>query len=98
MDTGAENRPGHHHGKTQVVINRLSRVEGHIRAIKRMLEEERPCPEVLIQLAAVKAAIHKASQLVLEDHIQSCLTQAVAKGEAHDEWQSLKRALDKYIE
>ena len=90
--------PGHRHSKTRQVINRLSRIEGHIRAIKRMLEEEKPCPEVLIQLAAVKSAIRNASQLVLEDHIQSCLAEAVAKGTADEEWQSLKKALDKYID
>ncbi len=97
-ETNPEVRPGHHHTKTQLVINRLSRVEGHIRAIKRMLEEERPCPEILIQLAAVKSAIQKASQIVLEDHIQSCLTEAVTKGATDEEWQSLKKALDKYID
>ncbi len=98
MNMSAGTQPAHHHGKTQLVINRLSRVEGHIRAVKRMLEEERPCPEVLIQLAAVKSAIQKASQIVLEDHIQSCLTEAVAKGATEEEWQSLKKALDKYID
>ncbi len=73
-------------------------VEGHIRAIKRMLQEDRPCPEVLIQLAAVKSAVQKASQIVLEDHIQSCLTEAVAKGATEEEWESIKKALDKYID
>ncbi len=87
----------HRHRNRQAVINRLSRIEGHIRAIKRMLEEDKPCPDVLIQLAAVKSAVHKASQVVLEDHIQSCLSEAVARGEAEEEWQSLKMALDKYI-
>ena len=97
-DIHPENEHSHRHVKTKTVINRLSRVEGHIRAIKRMLEEDRPCPEVLIQLAAVKSAIHKASQIVLEDHIQSCMTEAVAKGTSEEEWQSLKKALDKYID
>jgi CsoR family transcriptional regulator, copper-sensing transcriptional repressor len=97
-DIHPENEHNHRHVKTKTVINRLSRVEGHIRAIKRMLEEDRPCPEVLIQLAAVKSAIQKASQIVLEDHIQSCMTEAVAKGTSEEEWQSLKKALDKYID
>jgi DNA-binding FrmR family transcriptional regulator len=97
-DIHTEGHPGHRHFQTKTVINRLSRVEGHIRAIKRMLEEDRPCPEVLIQLAAVKSAIQKASQIVLEDHIQSCMTEAVDKGTYEAEWQSLKKALDKYID
>ncbi len=86
------------HTKTRVVINRLSRIEGHIRAIKRMLEEDKPCPEVLIQLAAVKSAVQKASQIVLEDHIESCLGEAALKGNTEEEWQRLKEALDKYID
>ena len=87
-----------HHGKTHLVVNRLSRIEGHIRAIKRMIEEEQPCPDVLIQLAAVRSAVKKTAQVVLEDHIESCLSQAAFKGEANQEWQSLKEALDKYVD
>jgi len=97
-EINSEEHPGHRHFQTRTVINRLSRVEGHIRAIKRMLEEDRPCPEVLIQLAAVKSAIQKASQIILEDHIQTCMTEAVDKGTYEAEWQSLKKALDKYID
>lgn len=87
-----------HHGKTALVINRLSRIEGHIRAIKRMIEEEKPCPDVLIQLAAVRSAVKKTAQVVLEDHIESCLSQAAFKGESNQEWESLKEALDKYVD
>jgi len=85
------------HKQTTAVINRLSRIEGHVRAIKRMIQEDKPCPDVLIQLAAVKSAIQKTSQIVLEDHVESCLSQAVEKGETDQEWESLKEALHKYI-
>jgi DNA-binding FrmR family transcriptional regulator len=85
------------HTKTLLVINRLSRNEGHIRAIKRMLREERPCPDVLLQLAAVKSAVQKAAQTVLEDHVESCLRQAAVRGNTDKEWSNLKGALDKYI-
>lgn len=90
--------PAGQHNKTPLVINRLSRIEGHVRAIKRMLKEGRSCPDVLIQLAAVKAAVQKAAHLVLEDHIESCLTEAAIKGTSDEEWHSLKEALDKYID
>ena len=90
--------PTGHHGKTHLVINRLSRIEGHVRAIKRMIEEDKPCPDVLIQLAAVRSAVKKTAQVVLEDHIESCLGQAAVKGEVSQEWQSLKEALDKYVD
>jgi len=87
----------HTHKQTRSVINRLSRIEGHIRAIKAMLEEERPCPEILIQLAAVKSAITKASKLVLEDHMESCLYKASKTKAPDNEWESLKEALGKYV-
>lgn len=87
----------HTHKHTKAIINRLSRIEGHIRAIKSMLKEERPCPDVLIQLAAVKSAIIKASQLVLEDHMESCLYKATRASAPEKEWESLKEALGKYV-
>jgi len=87
----------HTHKHSQAVINRLSRIEGHIRAIKNMLEEERPCPDILIQLAAVKSAITKASRLVLEDHMESCLYKVAKASTPEKEWESLKAALGKYI-
>ena len=85
------------HQCTNEVVNRLSRIEGHVRAIKRMLMEGRPCPDVLIQLSAVKSAIAGASKVVLEDHIESCLLNATAVSTVGQEWQNLKEALDKYI-
>jgi DNA-binding FrmR family transcriptional regulator len=87
----------HTHKHTRAVINRLSRIEGHVHAIKRMVEDERPCPDVLIQLAAVKSAITKASRLVLEDHMESCLFKATKVSAPEKEWESLKEALGKYV-
>ena len=87
----------HIHQHTRAVINRLSRIEGHVRAIKKMIEDERPCPEVLIQLAAVRSAVTKASRLVLEDHMESCLYKANKATAPEKEWESLKEALGKYV-
>ena len=87
----------HAHRHTQSVINRLSRIEGHIRAIKNMLKEERSCPDVLIQLAAVRSAIIRASRIVLEDHMESCLYSATEAGAPEEEWNRLKEALEKYV-
>jgi DNA-binding FrmR family transcriptional regulator len=87
----------HTHKHTKAVINRLSRIEGHIRAIKSMLEEERACPDILIQLAAVKSAITQASKVVLEDHMESCLYKATEASAPEKEWESLKEALRKYV-
>lgn len=88
----------HEHRQTKAVVHRLSRIEGHVRAIKRMVEEEKACPDILIQLAAVKAAVKKTAQIVLEDHIESCLMQAASKGQTQEELNSLKEALNKYLD
>jgi CsoR family transcriptional regulator, copper-sensing transcriptional repressor len=86
-----------HHTQTASVINRLSRIEGHVRAIKRMIETGEPCTDVLIQLAAVNAAVHKTARVVLDDHIDSCLTHAAREGTTAREVKKLKEALDRYI-
>ncbi len=85
------------HQQTKKVADQLARTAGHITSIKRMVEEGRPCTDVLIQLAAVRAAIDRASRLVLEDHLESCMRGANASGMPDDEWQQLKAALDTFI-
>lgn len=87
----------HPHTKTKQVVDQLARSAGHITSVRRMVEEGRPCPDVLIQLAAVRAAIDRASRLVLEDHVESCLRGAASNGMADEEWERLKRALDSFI-
>jgi CsoR family transcriptional regulator, copper-sensing transcriptional repressor len=87
----------HSHQRTKEVVDRLARIEGHVRAVKGMVEKGRPCPDVLIQLAAVRAALEQVSKVVLADHVESCLRGAAASGQAEAEWESLKEALDRYI-
>lgn len=98
MELGAAAHPDQHqHQHTRAVANQLARTAGHVTSIKRMVEDGRPCPEVLIQLAAVRAAIDRASKLVLEDHLESCLRNAADQGLADEEWGRLKAALDTFI-
>ena len=85
----------HKHRKT--VINRLSRIEGHIRGIKKMVDEERDCPDLLHQIAAVKGALNKTGELILEDHIESCLIDAVRQGSTEEYVKNLKEAISKLI-
>ena len=85
------------HQQTQAVLNRLSRTEGHIRAVRRMVEEGRDCADVLIQLAAVRSAVDRVARVVLEDHVESCLRLAASNGTTDQEWESLKTALDRFI-
>ncbi len=87
----------HPHQQTRAVAAQLARSAGHLAAIKRMVEEGRPCADVIIQLAAVRAAIDRTSRLVLEDHLESCLRGAAGDKLADEEWRLLKEALDTFI-
>ena len=86
----------HTHESTKAVLNRLSRAIGHLESIRRMVEEGRDCSEVLIQLSAVKAAINNTGKVILQDHIEHCIVDAVESGdkEALDE---LNKAIDRFI-
>jgi len=88
---------GSTHKHRKQVLDRLSRIEGHIRGIKRMVEEDRGCPEILHQISATKAAINKVGELVLEDHIESCLVDAVEQGSVAEYLEELKEAIGKLI-
>ena len=71
----------HTHANTKAVLNRLSRAIGHLESIRRMVEEGRDCSEVLIQLSAVKSAINNTGKVILKDHIEHCLVDAVECGD-----------------
>lgn len=84
------------HQQTKAIADQLARTSGHVLSIRRMVDEGRPCPDVLIQLAAVRAAIDRAAKLVLQDHVESCLRGAASNGLADEEWARLKTALDSF--
>ena len=71
----------HTHQNTKQVLNRLSRIQGHLNAVKTMVESGRDCSEVLIQLAAVQSALNGVCQVILEDHIDHCIVDAVQTGD-----------------
>lgn len=79
------------------VVNRLSRIEGHIRGVKTMVEENRPCPEVLIQVAAIRGALDRVARLILDDHMNECITRAAVEGNIEQELAELKAALDRFL-
>ena len=85
------------HENRDKVLKRLARIEGHVRGIKRMLEEDAECPDVLVQIAAVRAALNNVGQIILEDHLRSCMVRAVNEGEFEDAMQDLKVSLDRFI-
>ena len=62
------------------LVNRLSRIEGQVRGIKRMVEEDAYCPEILIQVSAVNAALNSFNKVLLAEHIRSCVAEHIRKG------------------
>jgi len=85
------------HRRRKEIVDRLSRIEGHVRGLRKMVEEDKSCPEVLIQAAAVRAAIDKVARIILEDHIETCMKEAV-KAEKTDEYiTELKEALSRFF-
>jgi len=79
------------------IINRLSRIEGQVRGIKTMVNEHRPCPEVLNQIAAVRGAISGVAKIILENHLEECLIRAVERGNLETEIDELKDALNRFL-
>jgi CsoR family transcriptional regulator, copper-sensing transcriptional repressor len=86
----------HKHPHNKAVINRLSKIIGHMEAIKRMVEEERDCSDILIQISAVRSALNNTGKVILEDHINHCVAEAVEKNDKKV-LENLTAAMDKFI-
>lgn len=84
------------HHDTDKLIQRLNRVEGQLGGIRKMLENDSPCDEIIIQLNSAKSALQKLSQIVLEDHLDHCVIDAIHDGDREPRLESLKRALSQY--
>ena len=79
------------------ILNRLSRIEGHIRGIKLMVQESRPCPDVLVQIAAVRGALDRVARVILDEHLTECVGRAAQDGNIEQELEALKAALDRVL-
>ncbi len=86
----------HVHESKKNVVNRLARAIGHLEKVKRMVEDDFDCAEVLIQIAAVRAAIENTGKVILQDHIQHCIVDAVEEGD-DQAIASLCAAIDKFM-
>ncbi len=104
-----ESDPAHGHGhmhrnhshshdpkEMRKIINRLSRLIGHLESVKRMIEDGQDCSDVLIQLAAVRSEINGAGKALLKEHLDHCIVEAVRE---HDEEsiEKMNRAIDQFM-
>lgn len=91
---------GHHHvhshTQTKSVLNRLSRAQGHLESVRKMIERGEDCSEVLLQLSAVISALNSTGRVILKDHIEHCIVDAV---EEHDTEaiEQLNAAIDRFM-
>lgn len=74
--------------------NRLKRVDGQIKAIDRMIEQDVPCEDIIIQINAAKTALHKIGQVVLEGHLNHCVKDGIEHGDADKTIADFAKALE----
>lgn len=74
-----------HGGDRSKIVNRLHRIEGQVAGVSRMVEDNRYCIDILTQLQAIKAAISKVEDAVLQDHAAHCVVDAIKSGDASEQ-------------
>jgi DNA-binding FrmR family transcriptional regulator len=84
-------------GDKEAVLARLRRIEGQVRGIQRMVEDERYCIDVLTQANAVKAAVEKVSLLLLNDHVSHCVADAIRDGDSSAKMSELTAAIERFV-
>ena len=88
----------HHHDPEHMIaiVNRLSKAIGHLESVKKMVEDDRDCAEVLVQLAAVRSAINNCGKEILKEHMSHCIVHAVQDGD-EKAIADLNEAVDKFM-
>ena len=83
MSTTVDEQTHHgYHAEKEALIKRLHRIEGQVRGIERMVDEDRYCIDILTQVAAVRTALEGLGLRILEDHVNHCVHDALAAGDA----------------
>ena len=79
------------------MLNRLNRIEGQVRGIKRMVENDVYCPDILIQVSAVTAALNSFNKVLLAEHLHSCVVDDIKKGREDEAIDELVKVLQKLM-
>ncbi|MEA2646498.1 MAG: CsoR family transcriptional regulator, copper-sensing transcriptional repressor [Chloroflexota bacterium] len=77
---------------------RLRRVEGQVRGIQRMVDEDRYCVDVLTQVNSIKAALDRVSLLLLQDHVDHCVADAIREGRGEEKLDELTQAVGRFLQ
>lgn len=92
----ADALPGYSQDKEKV-LTRLRRIEGQVRGLHKMVEEDRYCIDVLTQVAAAKAALESVSLTLLEDHMEHCVADAIRSGDGTEKVKELSAAVQRLV-
>ena len=76
------------------ITKRLNRIEGQVRGLTRMVEEGRYCIDVVTQISAVRAALRRAEEEILRDHVSHCVVHAIASGDKKDQRKKITEIID----
>jgi DNA-binding FrmR family transcriptional regulator len=89
----------HDHESKHVLKVRMSRIIGHAESIQRMIDENRDCAEILIQIAAVRSALNNVGKILLNDHVDHCIRDAYHSDDPEKDelFGSLKDAIEKFV-
>ena len=106
MDVRGDNEraaPGTAHGyikakDKELLQNRLKRIEGQVRGLQRMVDEEAYCIDILTQIASAVSALEKVGTIVLRDHVEHCVRESIQNGEGADEKiEELTAAVERFL-
>jgi DNA-binding FrmR family transcriptional regulator len=75
-------------------LRRLNRIEGQVRGLSRMVEEDRYCIDIITQIAAVRAALRRAEEEILRDHVAHCVDDAIASGNRAEQRRKIAELMD----
>ena len=103
-DDGDTHTDGHHHNhshthdpqQVRAIVNRLKRSVGHLDKVRRMVEDGEDCAEVLIQLSAVKSEINNTGKLILKQHMEHCIVEAVREND-QTSIEKMNEAIDRFM-
>lgn len=80
----------------KAVKSRLARIEGQIRGIVSMMDEERDCEDIIVQLSAASSAITNVAQMILEHHIEHCVVDGIRSADEAKTVENLKKAINQF--
>ena len=79
-----------------LLMKRLNWIEGQVKGIQKMVEDERYCIDILTQISAVRSAINKVGSIILENHIKGCVVNSIKEDNSEESIAELMRTIDKF--